>query len=62
MCTRRLRRGQSVVQWIIVAAAVFLAIIAGVTLIGTRTNNKLNQTATDVADPASLTNRFGSGS
>jgi Flp pilus assembly pilin Flp len=56
----RIRRGVSAVQWIVLAAVITLAIVATITVLGTRTNNKLNQTATDVADPASLVNRFGS--
>jgi len=54
------RRGQASVQWIVIAAAIALAIVATITTLGTRTNTKLNQTATDVADPVSLKNRFGS--
>jgi len=56
----RSRRGQAVMQWVVVAALLALAIIAGVTLMGTRTNNKLNQTASDVGNPKALTQRFGS--
>jgi hypothetical protein len=41
-------------------ALIALAAIAGVTLLGTRTNTKLGQTATDMANPQSLTTRFGS--
>jgi hypothetical protein len=48
------------VQWVVIAALVLLGIVAGVTLIGTRTNTKLGQTATDMANPQSLTTRFGS--
>jgi hypothetical protein len=54
------RRGMSLVQWCVVAAAVFLVVVAGVTLLGTRTNNKLNETASDMANPVNLTTRFGS--
>jgi len=54
------RRGVSLVQWCLIAAAICLSLVAGVTLVGTRANTKLNQTATDVANPASLTTRFGS--
>jgi len=60
MFMHRIRRGTSVVQWVVVAALVTLAIVAGVTLVGTRTNNKMNQTASDVGNPSSLTQRFGS--
>lgn len=54
------RRGASLVQWIVIAAAITLSLAAGVTLIGARTNTKLNQTVTDVGNPKSLTTRFGS--
>jgi Flp pilus assembly pilin Flp len=60
MFMHRIRRGTSVVQWVVVAALVTLAIVAGVTLVGTRTNNKMNQTASDVGNPSALTQRFGS--
>jgi Flp pilus assembly pilin Flp len=60
MLRRRFRAGVAVVQWVVVAAAIVLALVAGVTLVGTQTNTKLNQTVTDVANPASLTTRFGS--
>jgi Flp pilus assembly pilin Flp len=60
MRIRSFRRGASVMQWVVVAAALVLVIVAGITLVGTRTSTKLNQTATDVASPSSLTTRFGS--
>jgi Flp pilus assembly pilin Flp len=61
MAHRHIRRGVSTVQFVVLAALVILAVVCGVTLLGTRANTKLDQTATDVADPASLVNRFGSG-
>jgi uncharacterized integral membrane protein len=54
------RRGQATVQWIVIAGAMVLAIAATIVTLGNRTNTKLNETATDVANPASLKNRFGS--
>jgi Flp pilus assembly pilin Flp len=54
------RRGIANVQWAVVAALVFLAIVAGVTVLGSRTNTRMNQVSTDVTDPAALTQRFGS--
>jgi len=56
------RRGTAVTQWVVVAAIIVLALVAGVTLLGTRANTKLNETATDVANPKTLITRFGSGS
>lgn len=61
MCRRRsFRRGAALVQWCVIAALIVLAVVAGVTLIGTGTNAKLGETATDMANPQSLTTRFGS--
>jgi len=54
------RRGTASVQWIVIAALIVLAIVGTVAMIGTRTSTKLNETATDVANPTSLKNRFGS--
>jgi hypothetical protein len=56
----RRRRGQAVVQWIVVAGLLVLAVVASITLVGGRTNTKLNQTASDVGNPSALTQRFGS--
>jgi len=60
MRRNRVRRGISSVQWAVIAGAIVLVIFASVQLIGTRTNTKLNQTVTDVGNPANLTTRFGS--
>ena len=60
MKRRFVRRGMSTTQWVVIAALITLAIVAGITNLGTRTNTKLNQTATDVANPQALTQRFGS--
>jgi len=60
MCRHSIRRGVSVVQYIMMAAAIFLVIVVGMATLGTKTNTKLNQTASDVADPKNLTTRFGS--
>lgn len=54
------RRGISMVQWCVMAALITVAIVGAVSVIGTRNSTKLNQTATDLANPASLTTRFGS--
>ena len=54
------RRGMSLVQWCVVAAVIFLVVVASVTLLGTRTTNKLNETASDMSNPVNLTTRFGS--
>jgi len=54
------RRGMSTTQYVTVLALITLAVVAGVTLVGSRANTKLNQTASDVANPSTLTQRFGS--
>ena len=60
MSRRQARRGAAYVQYLIVAAAIFMVVVAGFSLMTTSTNTKLNQTASDVADPSALTQRFGS--
>jgi Flp pilus assembly pilin Flp len=42
------------------AALITVAVIATVTTVGTRNSTKLNETATDLANPKNLTTRFGS--
>ncbi len=61
MVSRRLRsrrRGMGTVEWIVVAGAVLLACVLLVALMGRRVNTQLGNTAQEVADPASLTQRF----
>src|SRR5206468_6926597 len=50
-----IRRGVSIVQYVLVGAAIFLVVVVGMATMGTNTNTKLNQTASDVANPAALT-------
>ena len=52
------RRGTAVTQWVVVAALIVIALVGGAALLGTRANNKLGQTATDMANPKNLTTRF----
>lgn len=54
------RRGITAVQWCVLAALITLAIVATVTTVGSRTSTKLNESATDLANPKNLTTRFGS--
>jgi Flp pilus assembly pilin Flp len=54
------RRGMSTVQYVLLLALLALGVVAGVTLVGPRASTKLDQTATDVGNPSSLVNRFGS--
>ncbi len=57
-----LRRGATAVQVAVLLALVTMAAVAGISQLGTASNTKLNQTATDVATPSSLVSRFGTGS
>ena len=58
---RRFRRkGLSGVQMALVLAGVILVVVVSVRFMGTATRGELNRTAGEVADPASLVNRFGS--
>ncbi len=54
------RRGSSEVQWVIIAVVIVLGCAATWAVFGTRTSNKLGETASDMADPTKLVNRFGS--
>ncbi len=54
----RRRRGSSQVQWIIIAVATVLGIAATYSIFGTRTSYKLSETASDMADPTKLVDRF----
>lgn len=60
MLRRRVRAGLALVQWVLIAGAITLAVVAGIAVLGTKTNTKLNETVTDVGNPANLTTRFGS--
>jgi hypothetical protein len=52
------RRGVTTVQWVVLTVLIFLVVLAGVTSLGSRTSDKLDQTGQDLADPANLTKRF----
>lgn len=52
------RRGTAVTQWVVVAALIVIGLVGSVALLGTRANNKLGETASDVATPKNLTARF----
>ena len=54
------RRGVSTVQWVVVAAVVVLVVFASVRLVGTNSTTKMNQTASDLANPTNLTKHMGS--
>jgi hypothetical protein len=54
------RRGTTTAQVAVVLVLIFLAVFAGAKLLGTRTNVKMGQTASDLGDISKLPNRFGS--
>lgn len=54
------RAAAAYIQWIVVASLIAMALFVGVQLVGNGTNTKMGETATDLADPAKLTKRFGS--
>ena len=59
-CKHSRRSGFAAVQWIVVAALVVLVVFASVRLIGTGSTTKMNQTASDLANPTNLTKHMGS--
>jgi len=61
-CRRTMRKGISGLQTAVMIAVIGLVIVASVRLVGTSTRDELDETATNVADPASLVNRWGSSS
>ena len=60
MRRQNIRRGITNVQYVLLAALISLAVVASITLVGSRASTKLNQTASDVSSPSALANRFGS--
>jgi len=54
------RRGTTTAQVAVVLVLIFLAVFAGAKLLGTRTNVKMGQTASDLSDVSKLPARFGS--
>ena len=54
------RSAVTLVQWCVVAAAIAAVVVTGVQFVGTNTNTKMNQTASDLANPANLTQHMGS--
>ena len=59
-CRRCVRKGVSSVQTALLIAAIGIVVVAGVRTVGTSTRGELNQTATNVGDPATLVHRSGS--
>ena len=60
-CRRCLRKGISGAQTALLIAVIGIAVLAGIRAVGTSTRGELNVTATNVADPSTLVNRWGSG-
>ena len=55
---RTLRKGISSVQAAVMIAVIAIVVVASVRLVGTSTRDELSETATNVADPTSLVNRW----
>lgn len=55
---RTLRKGISGLQTAVMIAVIAIVVIASVRLVGTSARDELDETATNVADPASLVNRW----
>ena len=55
---RSLRKGISSLQAAVMIAVIAIVAVASVRMVGTSTRDELNETATNVADPASLVNRW----
>ena len=56
---RYVRKGVSSLQTALLVAAIGIVVVAGVRAVGTSTRGELNQTATNVGDPATLVQRLG---
>lgn len=59
MKKRNQKRGSSPIQFALILATVGIAVVVGSWGLGKASNSQLNQAASDVADPAQLTSRFG---
>jgi hypothetical protein len=57
---RSVRKGVSSLQTALLVAAIGIVVFASVRAVGTSTRGELNQAATNVGDPATLVQRFGS--
>lgn len=55
---RTLRKGISGLQTAVMIAVIAIVVIASVRLVGTSARDELDETATNVANPASLVNRW----
>ena len=53
------RRGISAIETAFVVGLIAIIVLLSVAALGNSTSDKLDETATDVADPASLRDRFG---
>jgi hypothetical protein len=54
----RRRRGLSAAEWVVVAAGIFLVCVVTVGVMGLRVSQDMDTTASEVANPAALTERF----
>lgn len=55
---RNNRKGVSAVQMALMLAFIIVVVIVAVRALGTSTRDELNQTSGEVADPATLVNRW----
>lgn len=55
------RRGVSALQWCVIAAAIGLAVIAGITLVGRNTNTSMTGIAEGMTNPAKLVKMASGG-
>ncbi len=55
---RTLRKGISSLQAAVMIAVIAIVVVASVRMVGTSTRDELSETATNVADPTSLVNRW----
>ena len=53
---RRVRRGATAIQYALVAAVIGAVVIASIQLLGTASNESLEQTSGGVGDPSELVN------
>ena len=58
-CRRFVRKGISGLQTALVVGAIGLVVVVGLSTLGRNTTSDLNRTATNVADPTTLVNRWG---
>lgn len=56
---RRVRKGMSSMQTVVMVATIVIVVVATVRFVGRSARTDLNTTATNVADPTTLVHRWG---